>query len=444
MAADERGRPLVVTLVHGTFGRLPGHDAAWARDGSYLRRRLQEELGGDVVFVPFRWSGMNSPSARYRAAQRLRDHFHLTAERHPACGHYLVAHSHGGNVALYALRDAVAGAPPSALPDGVVCLSTPFIASQPRPLTLFRFVSTYSVVVVALFAVVAALMGRLLVPWMAGIHPDSSVLNALMWNEIWLEFVLCAALAWHATNRLVGLAQDRRKLIAVDAVPVPLRIYRSIGDEATALLATSSFFTWLGTLAWRAASTLTIVVPGIFAALLFALLALPVGVLLLIGRLVAGDRLRRRIEEVTRSRSFWALVVTAGTMLALAVWGFAFAGTPLGAADRSYATAVAALVLAVLACATLSGLGYGLTAPFLEVSAETTPPGSWQVHLFAARTWDGGHERGRDRAVPGTTASLSHSAAYVDSSVLAAIAAWIREREGARQAARSDAADAGC
>jgi hypothetical protein len=427
---------LVVTLVHGTFGRLPGSDAAWTRDGSFLRRRLLEELGEGVVFLPFRWSGMNWPSARYRAARRLRNHFRAAAERYPERDHFVLAHSHGGNVALYALRDAEGEGSPDWLPAGVVCLSTPFITAQPRPSTLFRFVSTYTVVLVTLFAVVATLMGRVLVPLMARIDADSSVLGALMWNEVWVEFVLCAVVAWHATNRLVRLAHERRKLIAVDEVPVPLRIYRSIGDEASAVLATSSFFTWLGTLAWRVASALSVLVSGIFAALVLLLLALPAAVLLVLERLAGRNALRRSLVGAARSRRFWAVVVTLGTMLALAVWGFTLAGTPMGAADRSYATFVAALVLAVVSCGTLSGLGYGLTAPFLEVSAESTPLGSWQVHLFAARTWDGDDVEPRPAAGNAAKpAALSHSAAYVDSGVLGAIAAWIRQVEAERRSA---------
>jgi hypothetical protein len=427
---------VVVTLVHGTFGRLPGRDAAWTRDGSPLRRRLLEELGPDVLFQTFRWSGMNWPSARYRAARRLREQFRTTAERHSACGHYVVAHSHGGNVALYALRDASAEGSGSPVPAGVVCLSTPFIAAQPRAVTLLRFVSTYAVVLVSVFAVVAAVMGRLLVPLMAGIRTHSAVLDALMWNEVWLEFALCAVLAWHATNGLVRLAQARSKLISVDGVTVPLRIYRSIGDEATAVLATSAFFTWLGTLAWRVASALTFVVTGSFATLLLGFFVLPAGVLLLLERLAGGIRLRRLLGHAARSRRVWALVVTAGTMLALALWGYFLAGTPLGSADRSYAAVVASLVLAVVTCGALSGLGYGLTAPFLEVSAESTPPGSWQVHLFAARTWDGDALEFARRDGAAKRASLSHSAAYGDSDVLGDIAGWIRERQTMRRSAR--------
>jgi hypothetical protein len=439
------GVPVVVTLVHGTFGRLPGSDAGWTRDGSLLRQRLDAALGGDVVFLPFRWSGMNWPSARYRAARRLRDHFRATAERYPGRSHYVIAHSHGGNVALYALRDAEragagaagAGAAGAGVPCGVVCLSTPFIAAQLRPLTLFRLVATYAVVLVTLFAVVATVMGRLLNPLMATVRTESTMLTALMWNEVWLEFALCAVLAWYATNGLVRLARTRRDLIAVDGIRVPVRIYRSIGDEATAVLVTSSLLTWLGTLAWRGASTLTILVTGVFAALLLAVLALPASVLLLVEWLVGRRALRQRLGRVVRSRRAWALVVTLGTMLAFATWGFLLAGTRFGAADMRYARAVAALVLAVVSCSALSGLGYGLTAPFLDVTTETTPLGSWPVHLFAAEAGsldDPVPAMGSGRAP--RPASLAHSAAYVDEGVLGAIASWIRDREAGTRATR--------
>ena len=439
MPLDGSSGPVVVTLVHGTFGRLPGADASWARDGSPLRRSLTEQLGPATTFLPFRWSGMNWPSARYSAADRLREHFREVAARYADRGHYVIAHSHGGNVALYALRDAAA----NALPDGVACLSTPFIAAQPRRVTLLRFVAGYTVILVALFAVVAALMGRLLVPWMARAQTDSPVLNFLMWNEVWLEFALCAVLSWRATNALVRLAVARRSRISVERIPVPIRIYRSLGDEATAVLVTGALLTWLGTVAWRIASALTIAVAGAFAGVVLAVLAVPAGVLLLVERAAGGRTLRDRLRATAGSRRAWAIGATVGTMLAYAVWGFMFAGTPFGAADRSYATLVASLVAAVVACSALSGLGYGLTAPFLEVSSETTPLGSWPVHLFAARTWDDDAPLDARTARAAKSASLSHSAAYVDTGVLGAIAEWIGEREGERRGQRRVASASG-
>ena len=446
---------VVVTLVHGTFGRLPWTDAGWTRAGSRLRRRLGEAWGSadhaaalddggkDVVFLPFRWSGMNWPGARYHAARRLRDHFAATAARYPDRGHYVIAHSHGGNVALYATRDAErepAPAPdrPNPLPAGIVCLSTPFIAAQPRPVTVFRFAATFSVLLLAVFALVANLMGRVLAPTIARVDPSDTFLYALVLNEVWLEFGLCAVAAWYATNLLVTLARRRRDRITVDALRTPVRIYRAVGDEASAVLATSSFFAWLVTLGWSLASIITIAVAVAFAAPLL----LPVGTLLAAERLAGGGFMRGVVAAAARSRRAWAVVVSAGTLLALASWGYLLAGTSFGAADRWYATTVAGLLLAVLAFSALSGLGHGFTAPFLEVTAEATPVGSWRVHLFAARAWGDGATGDRIAASAVATAAsaasapaLAHSAAYADEGVLQAIAAWIADVESRRGSA---------
>ena len=80
----------------------------------------------------------------------------------------------------------------------------------------------------------------------------------------------------------------------------------------------------------------------------------------------------------------------------------------------------------MIACSAISGLGYGLTSPFLEVTAEATPVGTWEVHLFAARTSDA---EALEKSARPKQVSLAHSAAYGDDAVLGAIAAWIRESE---------------
>ena len=221
----------------------------------------------------------------------------------------------------------------------------------------------------------------------------------------------------------------RRDEIAVDTVAVPLLIYRSIADEASALLATSSFFSWLGAVAWTLASAFTITVAGFFAALLLAPFLLVIAVLLVAEGLFGTTAVKSRVSRLSRSRRFWTIVVTAGTMAAFALWGFFFAGTRFGAAEMGYAMVVAGLMTAVISFSALSGLGYGLTAPFLEVTAEATPVGSWTVHLFAARSWgveDPVAERipaGRSKPV-----SLAHSAAYSDAGVIAGIGMWMKQQ----------------
>lgn len=123
----------VLTFVHGTWGRgmiWPSGDAAWTTDASTLCRSLRDRLGPDVVFRRFRWSGRNSHTARLNASKRLRDFLQEGLAEWPDATHIVVAHSHGGNVALMTLGASNL----SERIAGVACLATPFIAARDRNL----------------------------------------------------------------------------------------------------------------------------------------------------------------------------------------------------------------------------------------------------------------------------------------------------------------------
>jgi hypothetical protein len=128
-----------ITLIHGTFAP----DAPWTQDGSILRQTLQNHLDGPVSFSNPAWGGANSPWARQKAAQQLAGHLKNQIEAHPAASHFVVAHSHGGNIALMSCCDAGV----SSRLSGVVCLATPFLSYQPR-----RFRPYLSLLVFSLFA----------------------------------------------------------------------------------------------------------------------------------------------------------------------------------------------------------------------------------------------------------------------------------------------------
>lgn len=119
-------RPTVITLVHGTFAR----GTPWTQPGSILRRKLADEMRercGEVNFDVFEWSGKNTHKARIRAGYELADHVKRLREEHGRCRHFIVAHSHGGNIALLAhkhLRSYDHAV-------GVATLGTPFIRAEP-------------------------------------------------------------------------------------------------------------------------------------------------------------------------------------------------------------------------------------------------------------------------------------------------------------------------
>jgi hypothetical protein len=109
-------------LVHGTFAR----GASWTNDDSLLVRKLRQRFPHARI-VPFLWSGKNAHSERIGAAEELAKAIEVEAARTKA-PLFLIAHSHGGNVCLYASRYSRAPV------TGIVCLATPFIDARPRNL----------------------------------------------------------------------------------------------------------------------------------------------------------------------------------------------------------------------------------------------------------------------------------------------------------------------
>ena len=94
----------------------PRGDAPWTAEASTFCKSLSDSLGPNVVFWRLRWSGRNSHTARFNAAKSLRDCLQKGLENREwrDAKHFVVAHSHGGNVALMALenldsRERIAG-----------------------------------------------------------------------------------------------------------------------------------------------------------------------------------------------------------------------------------------------------------------------------------------------------------------------------------------------
>jgi hypothetical protein len=119
-----RRRPTTVVLVHGTFAR----DAPWTRAESDFLIALAAQLNEEVRVVQHLWSGRNSFADRVSAAAELRQAILGESRTFPERDLFVIAHSHGGNVALSAAAriDCVRTI------AGIVTLGTPFLRSQFR------------------------------------------------------------------------------------------------------------------------------------------------------------------------------------------------------------------------------------------------------------------------------------------------------------------------
>jgi hypothetical protein len=111
-----------ITLIHGTFAT----DAEWVRPCSRIRKELAAVHGEHCLFVPFLWNGANNNFERMLAAQDLIGHLEAIEAAHRNIRHILIAHSHGGSLALQAVTHGTLSRPV----DGICCLATPFFHAR--------------------------------------------------------------------------------------------------------------------------------------------------------------------------------------------------------------------------------------------------------------------------------------------------------------------------
>jgi uncharacterized membrane protein YhaH (DUF805 family) len=222
-------RDIVVTLVHGTFSPK----ADWIKKDSPLAKHIIDTLKKDdreVYIKPFEWSGKNSIFARVEAAKSLRSHLTDIENKFPSLDHYMVAHSHGGNIALYALSGAG-----NFNVKGIMCLSTPFITARVRDLSAFKGRRLYQAVSMAV-AVMTLFLSTIFYDFFYSII--LTLIGAMFGYGL-------APLLEKIVQAYVPMAQQFAELItARPQQGAKLVIVRAVGDEATFALGTAQFLLW--------------------------------------------------------------------------------------------------------------------------------------------------------------------------------------------------------
>jgi hypothetical protein len=151
---------LLITTVHGTWGRgfFPGRQRQnrrpwFGEESPFLDRLIQELDDIPHKITPLLWSGENSIYKRDETAHILAEHLSAQHAEHPQATQLVIAHSHGGNIALRALyllrkpdASRLCGAEiPTPL---VVTLATPFVEVQHADLgdrpSVIRFMVLYA------------------------------------------------------------------------------------------------------------------------------------------------------------------------------------------------------------------------------------------------------------------------------------------------------------
>jgi len=400
----------VFTLVHGTkpLGSLQ-KTPEWIDPQSAFSRTLCESFGGqrEAETHPFEWSGWNTVGSREKAAEKLGAELNRRIDESPAdARHFLVCHSHGGNVALYTLardpklRERVAG---------VACLATPFLSARNRQLG-WSSTEVATGLIAVLFLTATFLIVRFF-NWFAAI---ASVLVASTGVEVlrWLRRGLERLKDGLQTAPLQG---DR------------LLIVRSPADEASLFLAFFQFVSWLTVKVfllaqsgyawtysvaaaaarhkWRVALVLACVFASIFGFLIVNAVyaeSHPTLALAARGGIAAAF--------IVFSLSFYLLLPRIG--LEMATFPFRVA--------VMFLTWPIIILLSMILLVPFGPRG-AIANIFLEISAESTPPGDWLVHLIEPPPPD-------DRSAQGEV-PLRHSI-YDNPEAMKHLVEWARKLAG--------------
>ena len=238
----------IVTLVHGTWA--PG--APWTQKESPLRSELTKTFGDTLECRPFEWSGHNSFAARSQAALDL--HAMLTQQMTaaPDARHAIIAHSHGGNIALYSLRDPALALKTAA----VVCLSTPFITTYRRQF------GENSSVVTGLAAVYVSVFTGLACATAAQAVIGAS--DAGYWGILYLLLAaVSGGLTWWGLTRLTKAwlrhAATWAREVTIDTnLGQKLLVIHPAADEAAEGLSSAHFATAVMVSGWKMLAWLTL------------------------------------------------------------------------------------------------------------------------------------------------------------------------------------------
>lgn len=436
---EAESQPLIIILVHGTWAR----NAQWAQPGSSLWQALDRELGHPAI-LPFQWSGKNTFQAREDAAQALRQYLILLARGNPNANLFIIGHSHGGSVALYAVKeDAI-----RKRIQGVACLSTPFLVTKRRNNIFWQVESElqksflqdalYAVIFSMLFLGIVATYALTACPWQQfdiGKHPKETTTVLFVIYATALAAHLISAKTrgtvteWSAERiaRFIHSTATIEKALDLTGLSsAAIFIARSVADEGSSFIGSAQLVAWLATRIWleverlgsrMAGGLIKAMFPDFvykhFPRTLFGMVRL----FLLTSGLVLGIFICRIAligsgEHTGRLIAPFLGIIGINFFTSVLMWS-TLAGT------RVMLYFLAPIVWALLTLLSILPFGWELAVRniFLSISAESTPRGSWQIELIEPTITMSGKE------VP-----LSHSEIYDSDTGQTKIVAWIRER----------------
>ena len=243
-----------IFLVHGTWGRgffpkrrevslYPQNKRWWFEEGSRFRAGLDVALKSVSLDWPIRaflWSGANSVRARDDAARELSDQLRKELRDDPDARAVIIAHSHGGNVALRALQhlNSMAGQ------IKVVTLATPFLRVFAHRLQMSNqaaFLVFFSIFMIVVLCCVIS------IGWIRSAIGSSDI-DVPDW-DLPITFLLAGAIGNFITSRLFRILTNRQAALAIEEeasydtkglAALRMLVIRAVDDEASLSLAAGS------------------------------------------------------------------------------------------------------------------------------------------------------------------------------------------------------------
>lgn len=223
-------KQLIVHLGHGTWPNGPfkkvdrsATDVWYARE-SEICRQIVNGVNRPVQLKPFFWSGNNSFFARRQAAAEFARHLNTNLEADAGSDHVVLAHSHGGTVAMHAIYRMANLPKYSDHPlKAVICMASPF-AYVTRATEKQRELAGDAISILLAAAIVAAILflfpEALDIPW---------VLLWFLAGWVACEFACNVAVQiWLFMNRPATLHFD----LPAPEKNLPFHLIRATRDEA--------------------------------------------------------------------------------------------------------------------------------------------------------------------------------------------------------------------
>ena len=278
---------LLITLVHGTWARwFLNPRPLWFDENSPFLARLSAELG-DIPhkIEPLLWSGANSISVRDKTAQVLAEYLSAEHAEHPRDTQLVIAHSHGGNIALRALHhlqkyDAARSHGADGANPLIVTLATPFIEIHQadfghRPSYIRAAVLLAMLYLLQLFVVVVFPSAHSDIPMSA--PTELSFFASLIFLAVVALPILLMGWYWiqkraAARQNQVEALRDATRLGEAEAAQ-RLLVIRAIDDEASLILALGAILNYITvrsiTLVYWITTTLAVSVPLLWLTFFF-------------------------------------------------------------------------------------------------------------------------------------------------------------------------------